>query len=187
MFLSTVKCLCFAGVGGEGWGGGGWCPFKDYSFAHKKGPLHMAPPLVAKQYALRGRKETKKCTALEDVINKENTHTHIKYRVRGAFARCINNIHLYTVWKIHVEKKEDPKAHLVVAGACPSLFSKHARKRFWQDLKCFISRCLSAVPPADLMCSLNIGNPPKMSRGSVVIHPHMLIAPSEYSLIHFSE
>lgn len=52
MFLSIVKCLCFAG---------GWADVHSNIIASLIKALHMAPPLVAKQYALRGKRPKVHC------------------------------------------------------------------------------------------------------------------------------
>ena len=88
----------------------------------------------------------------------------------------INNIHLYTSFKNTCAKKY-PNAHLVFAGVCRSSSANMPEKGL-TEFKCLFF-FVSAVPQLTYCAVSN-------ELDSVVIHSHMLIAPSEYAFIHFA-
>lgn len=88
----------------------------------------MAPPLVAKQYTLRGKDQS----ALHSL---EGETKRFQYKVRGALSQYVNNGHFYTDFK-NICAKMYVKAHLVFADVCRSCPANMPEK-VRLNLKCF--------------------------------------------------
>lgn len=131
----------------------------------------MAPPLVAKQYTLRGKDQS----ALHSL---EGETKRFQYKVRGALSQYVNNGHFYTDFKKHMRKN--------VCQSSPSfcrcvsiLSSKHARKGKTES-KMFLFFIFLVLSPQVTWCGISTQN--LKSRG---FHSHVLITPSEYSFSNF--